>query len=184
MPDLMRMYRDTSGNLEEYANARIISTSFSSKKINHSYVCFEIMVRNTGTDPIEDYKVLLEFVGDINGITDSNITSRLPILLNHNYTTTTYLNNDNFTGKLIPRTNILVGDDTFRSADIYLKAAPTETQIQVKCKLISKDFKFEETLILKLDPEIEFQNKEIAVDELPEKRFEYGEYEEYIETED
>jgi len=184
IPDLLRKYPDPSGHLGACTNARIISASFTRKEINQSYVCFEIMVRNIGVNPIEEYKVLLEFVGNVTDIAKSNTTSRLPILLSKRYTPTTYLFAEDFTGKLIPRTNILVGDDIFRSEDIYLKPDPEETQILVKCKLISKDFKFEETLTLKLDPEIIYQNKEITVDEVPENSIEYGEFEEYIETED
>lgn len=163
------------------SNAIIIVPSFKEKKVNHSFVCFEIMMKNVGTDPIEDYKLLISFDGKIQELSDTNTKSSFPSI-NVNYKPTTYLDNDKKTGRLIPRSNILVGDDIFRSEDIYLKPDGDEKFIYVNCKLISKDFKYEQTLILNLEPIIETCTKRETVDDLAKVRTEYGEFKDYIET--
>lgn len=175
------MVQSASG-IMNFPYARISVPSFREKTTNHSFVFVEIRIINTGSDPIENYKVLLEFTGNIQEIAYTNVKTNFQIISRAGCVSTTYLNKEDYTGKLTPTSNILVGDDVFRSEDIFIKPHPEEQQIAIKCKLISKNFKFEDILTIILNPEIEYTSKEIAVEIIPTPRIEYGEFEDLIDT--
>jgi hypothetical protein len=68
-------------------------------------------------------------------------------------------------GKVVPKKNILVGDDTFTSDDIFIKLSSNEYEIIVNWKLISKDFKDEGKLKIIVKPEFERKYEDILVED-------------------
>lgn len=151
-----------------------------SNKINKSYFGFNIKIHNKGTHPIEEYKLLLDFEGDILELKDRNDFGMNNLLLPKNYIHTTYLWFDSLSGKLIPRKPILVGDDTFSSERIYIKTPPQESEIFIKWKLLSKDFKDEGVLTIKVKPKIITKYEDILVEDPLKVKVVEGELEDYI----
>lgn len=160
------------------------SIGYSKSKYNHSYSKFEIQIHNTGNDPLEEYKVFLNFDGEIQNLSDNNEEGRNIARLIRKYKPNTYLWEDTMTGKIIPNDSILVGDDTFRSEDIYLKPFPKEYDIKIEWKLISKDFKDNGELILKVRPNIITESKELHVENPTKLGFREDEIEEYLVDEE
>lgn len=160
------------------------SRSVFSKKINLSHFGFNIKIHNKGTDPIEEYKLIFNIEGDIQKLTDSNEIDFGISAISRVYNYTTYLSFETLSGKLIPTKPILVGDDTFRSDKIFIKTMPLDNDIVIKWKLISKDFKDEGQLLIKVRPEITTIRDEVLVETPLEVRTEYGDIEEYIKYKD
>ncbi len=154
------------------------------KEINKSYFGFTIRIHNDGKDPIEEYKLLLNFEGDILDLKDTNDFGMNILALPKNYTYTTYLWLDSLSGKLIPRKSILVGDDTFSSERIYIKSSPKESEIFIKWKLLSKDFKKEGILTIKVKPNVSTKYEDILVEDPLKVKTVEGEIEDYITDKD
>lgn len=162
--------------------AQIISVSSSKTEINYSFCQFYLRIHNTGDAPIEEYKVFIEFEGDIVDLSDTNEKTTGFALINmHHRVPDTFLYSDSMTGKIVPRKNILVGDDTFASDDIFLKPTPKESKIVIKWKLVSKSFKQEGDLLINVKPDIETIYKDILVEDPLKVRTEESDIEDYIE---
>jgi len=155
-----------------------------SPTINKSYVNFFIRIQNTGREPIEDYKLLLKFKGSIQNLANTNKREgKFSIIsaLSRQSSFSTHLHPENMAATIVkPVQSLLVGDDTFSSDDIYIKPYPNETQIEIDWKLISRDFKSEGKLIIKLQAEIKGDEKFIKVNKKSEERTELGEFEDVI----
>lgn len=163
-----------------YGTVTVAHTPFFSTKINLSYFSFSIRIHNTGTDPIEEYKLLLEFQGQIQDLTDTNKKSSGILGHINAYVPTTYLWADSLAGEVVPKTKILVSDDTLTSDEIFVKSQPVESKVVINWKLLSKDFKDEGQLIINVQPDIETEYNDILVDDLSAVKVIEGEIEEYI----
>ncbi len=138
---------------------------FPIEKVNLSYSEFFLRIHNTGNEPIEEYKIFLQFEGEIVDLKDTNEVSDNFMRLISADIPNTYLWNDSMTGKIIPEKSILVGDDSFASDDIFIKTEAKETTIILKWKLISKDYKDGGDLTLNIKPDIKIIYKTIRVED-------------------
>jgi hypothetical protein len=160
-------------------NARVIQST-----VNLSYAQFNIVIRNTGTETLEDYQLAFQLTGDIEDLSKSNVKNDFPTLVNPvNYKPSTFVDSKSKSGKLIPNHNKLVGDNIFESADIFIKTPPINGQITIQWKLIANNFKTNGELTIKIEPEIKSIFKEVTVDEESEERIELGDFEDFIESE-
>ena len=150
-------------------------------QLNFSFAKFFIRINNTGIAPLEEYKVLLNFEGEIVNLKDTNEEGNRIIQMISKYVPNTYLWEDTMTGKIIPKKSILVGDDSLRSEDIFLKPLAQEYEIIINWKLISKDYKANGKLKIKVQPEIIYENKEILIEDPIKVGIIEGEIEDYID---
>lgn len=160
---------------------QILSPHYNAKKVNLSYVGFQIKIENSGREPIEDYKVLLDFKGQISDLSDKNEEGGILQIIPRGKKYSTYLYPEEQTGKIVPINSLLVSEDKIFSEKIFLKPSPIEKQIVIGWKLLSRDFKSEGELFLNLKTEIVSARKTVTVDNIDEERNEYGEYSDFIE---
>ncbi|WP_343568830.1 hypothetical protein [Sphingobacterium sp.] len=157
---------------------------FSKKgtEVNISYVGFRIRIHNTGQIPIQDYKLQLQFDGNIQYLNSSNIEDESFPILTHKVRFSTFLDADNLTVTIspLPAHSLIVSEDFFTSEEIFLKPHPDEKAIKAKWKLISRDYKAEGELNINLESKIEWTTTIITVDDIDEERTEYGEIEDFI----
>lgn len=137
------------------------------KRYNLSYSKIYLKIHNTGIDPIEEYKIFFQFEGELQDLSNSNEKCTIP-----KFGSNTYLSKDLMRGQIIPKKNILVGDDILCSDDIFLKPFPKETKVILKWKLISKNFKDEGELVINFIPDIVLDLELIADEKSPELRIE------------
>jgi hypothetical protein len=154
---------------------------FYKTQLNFSFSKFEIRIHNTGNEPLEEYKVFLNFDGEIQNLSDTNEEGHNIARLLSKYKSNTYLWEDTMTGKIIPNNTILVGGDTLSSEDIFLKPFPKEYDVKIEWKLISKDFKDNGELILKIRPDIVLESKEVLIEDPTKLGIIEGEIEDYFE---
>lgn len=144
----------------------VVATPMSGTKVNLSYCQINFEIHNTGLDPIEEYKLFFSFEGEVLDLKDSNEKNYgIVIISEHRYITDVHLWTESMSGKVVPKKTILVGDDTFVSDDIFIKPSPSEYEIIVNWKLISKDFKDEGQLKIVVKPEFEREYKDILVED-------------------
>lgn len=149
--------------------------------VNHSYVKFSLLLRNTGSEALEDYKLFFSLHGDVLDLNKTNVKDDTHAIISlHPVSTTTFLDAEQKTGELTPRNNIMVGDDSFQSADIYLKTPPEKQDISLQWKLISKRFKSGGELMIHILPQISYANKEVIVEQEADERIESGKIEDFI----
>lgn len=163
-----------------FGNISANKTSMFDYKINHSYFKFYLRLHNTGIDPIEDFKIFLEFEGDcqeIDTVTKGGGGIFTPAI---NYTYDTFIDSKEKTGTIVPHRNILVGEDTMGFDDIKIKPLHSSTTIIIHWKLVSKDFKDNGQLKLNLIPEIKKEFKTVLVEDPLNVRVEEKEIEDYI----
>ncbi len=136
-------------------------------KVNLSYCKLYLQIHNTGLDPIEEYKLFFNFEGDVLDLKESNesYSGIAATISSLSYPTDVYLWTDSMSGKVVPKKNILVGDDTFSCDDFFIKPLPKEYEIILNWKLISKDFKDEGKLKILVKPEFERKYEEILVED-------------------
>ncbi|UZJ63965.1 hypothetical protein OKW96_16355 [Sphingobacterium sp. KU25419] len=158
-----------------------LSTHYNTREINLSYVGFQIKIENSGREPIENYKVLLTFKGEIYDMKDENVKGGMLQIIHRRKKHSTFLNPEDKTAKIVPFNPLLVSEDKIFSEEIYLKPSPIETQIVIAWKLLSRDFKSGGELILNLDTEITPIRKTLTVDDIHDERIENGDFSDFVE---
>lgn len=148
-------------------------------RINNSYYNFFLRIHNIGNDPIEDFKIILKFNGDYQDL-DTVSKVEYNFMPQKNYSYDTFINKENKTGEIIPLKKILVSEDTMGFDNIKIKTLPKDSVIKIEWKIISKDYKNEGCLFLKLKAEIEILHKTILVIDPLEVRIEETEIEDYL----
>lgn len=121
--------------------------------VNLSYYPISLVIANTGTEPIEEFKIHLAFEGEILGWARTNDHDKYPTT-SQNLPSDITLNSDSFIASINPKQPILVSDDVFKSAPIFIKPPIKQSQISVQWKLLSKSFKSEGKLTINMVPQI------------------------------
>lgn len=125
-------------------------------KINYSLIPIKIKISNTGDDTIESYKLYIDLSSQVQEIADSNEKYiGCNILKISDYNKSTLLNRENNSISIIPSKNILVGSDYFFSDSIYIKPYPKDYTITLNWVFISREYRAEGQLTLKVKPIIE-----------------------------
>jgi len=145
--------------------------------INLSFFSIMIKLHNTGTDVIEDFKILLDFEGDIKEIAETNESGGIPFNSIHS---NIHLDSKNQQVKIIPSKSVLVSDDTFCSDEIFIKPGHNANKVIVKWRLLSKDFKSEGELVINININIETVEKEVNVPNSYNIPYTYGSIEDLI----
>lgn len=156
------------------------SLTYSEYEINLSYVSIRLLIHNTGSETIEDYKLYFSFGAILQDLQDTNKKNIIGLNTNIFKKSNIFLSSDSMSGKLIPHNPILVGDDSYRSDTIYMKPVPQEYSIPLRWKLIARDFKEEGELTIIVKPKIEIEYNSILVDDPTQVRVEKGEIEDVI----
>lgn len=152
-----------------YRNYGMLDFSLSpvkkSKIFNRSLVDATIVVTNDGSEPLEHWKLVLTLPEQISEATHKNFEKKGYAFI-HNINIPafdTYIDEEKHIIEIEPRQKILVGDDSFVSDPLFLKPIPEESVIEIDWKLVSKNFKQEGVLALKVEPKI--NQKRIKVDD-------------------
>ena len=151
--------------------------SKSSFGYNHSYARFSLRLRNLGTEPLKEYKIFLEFEGHFESV--DTCSEDFPII-NLNIRPDTYISNEERQGKIVPKNKILVQEDSVSFDTIHLKPLRLETEVKIKWRLVSLDFREEGELLLTIIPIYKIQEKTVLVDDPFEVRIEEGIVGDYI----
>lgn len=166
-------------------NAILISNVSTKTKINHSFFMFDLRIKNTGSLPIENYKLHFELDGNVVELKDTNEhTTGFVIPFVRHYTPNTRLNEESLSGTVYPKSPILVGDDSIVSEDIYIKAHHEETTIKIRWRLLSKHYKTEGELLIHIIPNIELERKTIYVKDASQIQDDKITFEDFIEVKD
>lgn len=162
-----------------------VRTNFNTIKTNLSMVPVHLILHNTGTEALEDYKVYLELEGGITELAKRNATEKFEALIARtNYQPTTYVHNEDKTITLVPRKNVLVHDDHFYPEPFYIKPVPDCDKIIIHYKLLSRNFKTEDSLTIHIQADIDISYNRIEVEDKADERTERGEIEDFIEISD
>lgn len=156
------------------------SLTYSECEINLSYASIRLLIHNTGSETIEDYKLYFNFGAVLQDLQDTNKKNIIGLNTDIFKKSNTLLSSDSMSGKMIPHNPILVGDDIDRSDNIYIKPLSQEYTIPLIWKLIARDFKEEGELTIIVKPKIEIEYKTILVDDPIQARVEKGEIEDVI----
>lgn len=154
-------------------------TSIFDSSVNHSFCKFYFRLHNTGISPIEEYKIFLEFKGEFQSI-DTLTKGGGMFAPSIQYTYDTFIDGENKTGKIVPESNILVGEDSVGFDDIAIKPSHESRTIDIHWKLVSRDYKEEGDLRLNIEIELKKNHKTILVEDPLMVRIEEEEIEDYI----
>lgn len=121
--------------------------------INLSFFGFRIKILNTGSEPIEDFSVTLDIVGDIQEMSETNESGWFPYL--NAIHSNIHLESSIRRIKINPKKSILVGDDILFSDVIFIKPSHKTQRITIKWKLLSKDYKDSGELFIDVETKIE-----------------------------
>lgn len=134
------------------------------KEYNQSLFDCTVLVANDGISPIENWKLTISLPQEIIDYKTENYESKnsISIIPSYSFSRDTFYNKNDHKITLNPE-KILVGDDSFPSDTFFLKTTYDQTHIEMPWKLVSKNFKTEGVLILKIEPEWEI--KTINVDD-------------------
>lgn len=166
---------------QQKLTSAIFSSNVNVSTINLSYVPIFIVIHNNGNDPIEEFKLKLEFFGKIQDIADTNEKGAINLALLTSRFSNTHILGDSKTVNIIPKHNILVGDDSIESDYIYVKPHVDDTEILIKWSLISKDFKDKGELKMEIQPDVVIENKSILVEDPLKVGFQQSYIEDFIE---
>ncbi len=132
---------------------------------NHSYCRFYFRLHNTGTEPLKEFKIFLDFDGEFESIDTCTKGHRL--VINPNIKYDTYIWNESKKGKITPLKNILVQDDVMAFDTICLKPNKNESKVIIKWKLVSLNYKTDGELLLNIIPEFKEIEETVFTEDPP-----------------
>ena len=141
---------------------------FSMYTFNKSYCRFYFRLHNLGSQPLEEFKIFLDFNGEFESI--DTCTKGTSIIANPNIKYDTFIWNDDKQGKIVPLKNILVQDDSIGFDTICLKPLKEEREIKINWKLVSLNYKTEGELNLIIKPDFQIKEETILVNDPSEVR--------------
>lgn len=134
---------------------------FSMYSFNKSYCRFYFRLHNLGSQPLEEFKIFLEFDGEFESI--DTCTKGHYLIANPNIKYDTFIWNEDKQGKIVPHKNILVQDDSLGFDTICLKPLKEEKEIKIHWKLVSLNYKTEGDLNLTIKPDFQIKEETILV---------------------
>lgn len=143
--------------------------------VNLSFFSVMIKLHNTGNTAIEDFKIILDFEGDIQEIADTNESGGISFVHSN-----VDVDSVGTRVKVVPQKSVLVSDDTFCSDEIFIKPDQCTDKIMVKWKLLSKDFRTEGELTIVVNTRIETVEREVNVPNSYKMPYTYGDIEDFI----
>ena len=130
----------TSNSPLEYLDPALLNRTWNpdlNTFLNLSYFGFKIKILNTGSEPIEEYNIKLDFDGQLIDISETNQTGGLSFIKSRY--SPILIDSINKAIRISPK-SMLVGDDSFVSEEIFIKPKYDESKLTVKWKLLAKDF--------------------------------------------
>ena len=127
---------------------------YLSRTVNLSFCEFKLKLTNTGTNPIENWKVLFRFEGNVSRISNTNESDQF------SYSELKIDPNDN-TGIIEPKKTVFVGNDVYISKPIFIKPEPQDYEILLKWDLVSKDFKDQGNLRIVINCDLQTEHKTV-----------------------
>lgn len=128
---------------------------YGSSETNHTWCMLDIIIKNTGSIVIEDWKLHLEISNNVEKISDGfNVNWMLSeSLKNMMYSKrTTYENTEEKKIKYLPLNNSpLIQSDT-RTFSFYIKAFSNREDILIKWNLLARDFSKNGNILIKNQP--------------------------------
>ncbi|EDP95093.1 hypothetical protein U8527_08695 [Kordia algicida OT-1] len=160
---------------------RFSPRGFNSVEYNHSFDSFKIKIHNAGSQPIENYKLIVKFEDDITEISDTKIVKgSLLAVIPVFGTNETFIDTENKTVKIIPKNKILVSDDSYESDEIFFKPKYEQSKATIYWKLLSKSLNLKGTLIINIEPNLEKEYEYFSIEDNSEERIETGVIEDFI----
>lgn len=131
----------------------LLGPSFGSKKekINASLNQVRLRLKNTGKSDIINFKILIEFDGEVTDIVEDNSRLNVKKIISQSGIN---IQKEEKRLEIIPSKKILVGDEDFFFEEFYVKTPPYKSELKLKWKLLSSNFKTEGILLIIVDPEI------------------------------
>lgn len=164
MPSIIRKIVDSHWITPEIFDSGFYPTP-KQTEFNRSLFNSTILITNTGSEPLEYWKLVLTLSDEIKEVTHRNHEKKNSYVIFGAKTVRlhTFLDSENNLITIEPIKKVLVGDDSFESAPLFFKTLPESTSIHIPWKLVSKDYKDEGVLILNIEPDIEIRR--IKVDD-------------------
>jgi len=126
---------------------------------NKSCSTFNLIIKNTGDKPIEDYKILFYIEGDYLGISPLDKRSNSLDINPNNYDSDIFTDGKTKECKCIPYNKILVGGDKYLFDTFCLKTLPETCNLKLMWKLISKEYTTEGFLTIDVTHEIIYKDE-------------------------
>lgn len=128
---------------------------YGPSKTNHTWCMLDIIIKNTGSIVIEDWKLFIEISNNVEKISDGfNVDWMLSeSVKNRLYSNrTTYENTEEKKIKYLPLNNSpLIQSDT-RTFSFYIKAFSNREDISIKWNLLARDFSKDGNILIKNQP--------------------------------
>jgi hypothetical protein len=130
---------------------------------NHSYARFYLRLHNLGSEPLEEFKIFLDFEGDFESI--DTCTKGSHIIPNPNLKYDTFIWDEDRQGKIVPLKTILVQDDSMGFDTICLKPFHKDTEVKIHWKLVSLNYKTEGDLKLLIKPTFKVEESTVLIED-------------------
>ena len=140
-------------NVLDLLGASFISGS-SSEKINLSLNKIQLKIKNTGKKDITNFKIIIEFDGDIVDILEENIDNVRINMKKIISQSNLKIKKEEKRIEIISSKKILVGDEEYFFEKFYIKTPPNKTDLNLNWRLLSSNFKAEGVLFINVDPEV------------------------------
>jgi len=127
------------------------SFGYPTEKYNASFCCIQLKLINTGLNDISNFKIFIEFEGEISEISLDNNKIKIKSIISSTYS---HIKIDEKCIEVNPSKKLLVGEEEYLFDEFYIKTLPVHTELKLKWKLISSNFREEGTLFIDVNPEI------------------------------
>lgn len=161
-------------------NLPIHNSSWGNNSINYSFYDFSFRLHNSGEDPIENFKIFFSIEGEFLELVRIANWSGM-ILPKNPIPYDTFLSDNGKSGKISPSKSILVSEDSISFDDLRIKPRHESSNIIIKWKLVSKNYKTDGELKINFTSEIIKKNKTVLITDSLKNRIEIEELEDYIE---
>ncbi|RYZ89657.1 MAG: hypothetical protein EOP04_06240 [Proteobacteria bacterium] len=157
----------------------LIHSPFFDNSTNHSYYEFFFRLHNIGNGPIEEPRIFFDFDGDYQDLVRVRNWSGM-IAPTNTIPYDTFLNETKKGGRIVPRRNILISEESIGFNDLRIKPLHEPSKVKINWRLNSRDYKTEGQLVINFHPEIIRDHDVVLVEDPTAVRIVQGNIEDHI----
>ncbi len=134
-------------------------------KINKSICPVTLKITNTGIDPIEEYKLVFNIIGNVRKVSKNRVKDNLEIFSAQSLR----IDEKNMSG-VVSREKMLVSKDSYTLQPFYIHFYNEQNEIKIHWKLYSKNYYSEGDLTIQVKPNIRIERNRETIDDVNDER--------------
>ena len=166
-PSAFQELKKNIGHLHNmYALSQALNEKKNNKyKINKSFCPVILKITNTGIDPIEEFKLVFNIVGNVRKVSKNRVKDNFEI-----FSIQSLRIDEKSMSGVVSREKMLVSKDSYTLQPFYIHFHNEENEVNILWKLYSKNYYSEGDLTIHVKPNIRIERNPETVEDASDER--------------